>query len=59
VTRSEDHYLDVVTDFGPSYGAVVDLDRSLAPDATPVRVMLGLNFDRTFEIYRAALIARD
>jgi inosine-uridine nucleoside N-ribohydrolase len=59
VTRSEDHYLDVVTEFGPRYGSVVDLDRRLAPDATPVRVMLGLDFDRAFEIYRPALIARD
>jgi inosine-uridine nucleoside N-ribohydrolase len=59
VTRSEDHYLDVVTEFGPRYGSVVDLERRLAPDATAVRVMLGLDFDRAFEIYRAALIARD
>jgi purine nucleosidase len=59
VTRSEDHYLDVVTEFGRRYGSVVDLDRRLAPDATPVRVMLGLDFNRAFEIYRAALIARD
>jgi inosine-uridine nucleoside N-ribohydrolase len=58
VTRSEDHYLDVVTEFGPRYGSVIDLDRRLAPDATPVRVMLGLDFDRAFQIYRAALIAR-
>jgi len=59
VTRFEDHYLDVVTEFGPRYGSVVDLDRRLAPDATPVRVMLGLDFDRAFAIYRTALIARD
>jgi inosine-uridine nucleoside N-ribohydrolase len=59
VTRSENHYLDVVTEFGPRYGAVIDLDRRLAPDATPVRVMLGLDFNRAFEIYRAAIIARD
>jgi inosine-uridine nucleoside N-ribohydrolase len=59
VTRWEDHYLDVVTEFGPRYGSVADLDRRLAPDATAVRVMLGLDFDRAFEIYRAALIARD
>ncbi len=59
VTRSEDHYLDVVTEFGPRYGSVADLDRKLAPDATPVRVMLGLDFEKAFNIYRTALIARD
>ncbi len=59
VTRSEQHYLDVVAEFGPRYGSVEELDRRLAPDATPVRVMTGLDFDRAYEIYRAALIARD
>ncbi len=59
VTSSETHYFDVVTEFGPRYGAVTDLDRRLAPQATPVREMRGLDFERAFRIYRAALIARD
>jgi inosine-uridine nucleoside N-ribohydrolase len=59
VTKSEQHYLDVVSEFGPRYGAVTDLDRRLAPQATPVREMLAVDFEKAFRIYRSALIARD
>jgi inosine-uridine nucleoside N-ribohydrolase len=58
VTKSEEHYLDVVTAFGGNYGAVTDLDRRLAPQATPVREMLAVDFEKAFRIYRSALIAR-
>ncbi len=58
VTRSETRYLDVQTDWGREYGAVIPLDRTLAPDATPVRVMQTLDFARVFELYRGLLTAR-
>jgi len=35
----------------------VPLDRTLAPAATPVTVMLTLNFDRVFALY-ASLLTR-
>ncbi len=52
VTRSETLFLDVDTRFGRSYGAVVALDRGLAPGATPVRVMLELDFGRVWGLYK-------
>lgn len=55
VTASESSYLDVDTRFGPSYGAVVPLQRELAPGATPVQVMLDLNFPRVFALYKNLL----
>jgi len=55
VTKRENIYLDVDTNFGKNYGAVIPLDRTLAPDATPVDVTLDLNFDRFFELYRSLL----
>ena len=58
VTKSESLWLDVEATFGPRYGAVDPLDRSLAPDATPVQVVLNMNFARVFEIYTKALTAR-
>jgi len=58
VTRSENGYLDVETTFGPRYGATKPLDRKLAPDATPVQVVLDMDFDRVFAIYKRALMAR-
>lgn len=55
VTKREMAYLDVDTVFGPTYGAVVPLDRTLAPDATAVEVMLDLDFERFFEMYKRLL----
>jgi inosine-uridine nucleoside N-ribohydrolase len=55
VTQSESSYLDVDTTFGPSYGAVVPLDRALAPEATPVEVMLKLDAARAFKMYKDLL----
>ena len=52
VTAEETSHLDVDTRFGASYGATTKLDRKLAPDATPVRVMLDLDFARLFALYR-------
>ena len=55
VTGSETKYLDVDARFGPTYGAVIDLDRALAPQATPVEVMLTLDFPRVFKLYKTLL----
>ena len=52
VTRSETLFLDVDTRFGKTYGATVPLDRGLAPEATPVKVMLELDFPRVFGLYK-------
>lgn len=48
-------YLDVNTSFGKTYGAVIPLDRTLAHQATPVEVMLDLDFPRFFELYKRLL----
>ena len=58
VTGRATKYLDVDTRFGPGYGAVVDLDRALAPGATPVEVMLTLDFSRVFRLYKELLTAK-
>jgi inosine-uridine nucleoside N-ribohydrolase len=55
VTAKESRYLDVDTRFGASYGAVVPLDRELAPEATPVDVMRKLDFERIFALYKDLL----
>jgi inosine-uridine nucleoside N-ribohydrolase len=55
VTKRETAYLDVNTVFGKDYGAITPLDRSLAPRATPVEVMLDLDFARYFALYKALL----
>jgi inosine-uridine nucleoside N-ribohydrolase len=55
VTKTESAYLDVDSNFGPNYGAVIPLDRTLAPEATPVDVMLDLDFERFFEMYKRLL----
>ncbi len=55
VTKSETVYLDVDTRFGAGYGATVPLDRKVAPEATPVRVMLDLDFARVFAMYKRLL----
>ncbi len=55
VTKSESLYLDVDTSFSADYGRVVPLDRKLAPEATPVQVMLDLNVERAFGMYKELL----
>ncbi len=58
VTKAEKMYLDVTSTFGDGYGAVIPLDRRLAPEATPVEVMLGLDFPRFFRMYKDLLTRR-
>jgi inosine-uridine nucleoside N-ribohydrolase len=55
VTKRETDYLDVDSVFGKNYGAVIPLDRSLAPDATPVEVMMDLDFERFFALYKSLI----
>jgi inosine-uridine nucleoside N-ribohydrolase len=55
VTKSENTHLDVDTKFGPGYGAVIPLDRTLAPEATPVEVMTKLDAARAFKLYKGLL----
>ncbi|HLH38974.1 MAG TPA: nucleoside hydrolase [Bryobacteraceae bacterium] len=55
VTQRKTSYLDVETTFGKDYGAVKPLDRALAPEATPVEVMLDLDFAKFFDVYKALL----
>jgi inosine-uridine nucleoside N-ribohydrolase len=55
VTRRESAYLDVDTEFGKNYGAVKPLDKSIAPDATPVVVLLDLDFEKFFALYKELL----
>ena len=57
VTKSEIAWLDIDTRFGKTYGATVPLERRLAPEATPVRVMLDLNYPRLWELYKRLLTA--
>jgi len=59
VTRSEMHYLDVLAAWGKFYGSTVPLDRRVAPDATPVTEMLGLDFKRVFALYKELLTKKD
>jgi inosine-uridine nucleoside N-ribohydrolase len=56
VTKSEVRYLDVQTTWGQFYGSTLPLDRRAAPDATPVNVMLGLDFKRVFALYKDRLM---
>ncbi len=56
VTRYETRYLDVQSNWGQYYGATVPLDRRLAPEATPVTFMLGLDARRVFGLYKDRLI---
>jgi purine nucleosidase len=55
VTKSETHYLDVMSAWGKFYGSTVPLDRRVAPDATPVLVAQELNFQRVFALYKEKL----
>jgi inosine-uridine nucleoside N-ribohydrolase len=59
VTRFESRYLDVQTTWGQFYGSTVPLDRRVAPDATPVTVMFGLDFKRVFALYKERLTRVD
>jgi inosine-uridine nucleoside N-ribohydrolase len=52
VTKSETLHLDVDTRFGDTYGATIPLDPKFAPDATPVSVMLDLDFPRLSALYK-------
>jgi inosine-uridine nucleoside N-ribohydrolase len=55
VTKSETRYLDVLASWGRFYGSTVPLDRRAVPDATPVTVMLDLDFNRVFALIREKL----
>ena len=55
VTRSETGFLDVVTEFGPRYGATGISEKAPSPGATPVKVMLDLDYDRVVKLYRDLL----
>ena len=55
VTRFESRYLDVQTTWGQFYGSTTPLDRRATPAATPVTVMLGLDFKRVFTLYKDRL----
>ena len=59
VTKSQTGYVDVQTAWGQFYGSTTPLDRRLAPDATPVTVMLDLDFKRVFALYKDRLTRRD
>jgi len=59
VTKFETQYLDVETSWGRSYGATVALNRSLAPDATPVTVALQLDLKRVWTLCKDLLTRRD
>jgi inosine-uridine nucleoside N-ribohydrolase len=59
VTRSETHYLDVLASWGRFYGSTVPLDRRVAPQATPVTVMVALDFQRVFGLYKELLTRRN
>jgi inosine-uridine nucleoside N-ribohydrolase len=52
VTKSEVRFLDVEANWGKFYGATKPLDRRLAPEATPITVMLELNYERVFALFR-------
>jgi inosine-uridine nucleoside N-ribohydrolase len=55
VTKSEVEYLDVLAAWGRFYGSTVPLDRRVAPDATPVHVMLQLDYNRLWSLFRDKL----
>jgi inosine-uridine nucleoside N-ribohydrolase len=57
VTQSDTEWLDIDTRFGKTYGATVPLERRLAPGATPVRVMLDLDYPRLWTLYKRLLTA--
>ena len=55
VTKSESMALDIDTKFSADYGRVIPLDRKLAPEATPVQVMLDLDAARAYALYKELL----
>jgi inosine-uridine nucleoside N-ribohydrolase len=59
VTDKQSRHLDVDTRFGPDYGAVTPLDRTLAPDATPVEVVRNVDRAKAWALYKAALMQQD
>jgi inosine-uridine nucleoside N-ribohydrolase len=59
VSRYETRYLDVQSNWGKYYGATVPLDRRQAPAATPVTIMLDLDFKRVFALYKDRLVRQD
>jgi inosine-uridine nucleoside N-ribohydrolase len=59
VTATQSRYLDVDARFGPAYGAVTALDRTLAPGATPLQVVMNIDRAKAWTLYKAALIQRD
>jgi inosine-uridine nucleoside N-ribohydrolase len=59
VTKFESKYEDVQTTWGQFYGSTVPLDRRVAPSATPVTVMTGLDFKRVFALYKDKLTKTD
>ena len=55
VSAVQSRFVDVDTRIGPDYGAVIPLDRALAPEATAVEVMMKLDVQRAFRIYKELL----
>jgi inosine-uridine nucleoside N-ribohydrolase len=58
-TVKQSRYLDVDVRFGPTYGAVTTLDRTVAPDATPVELVVNIDRAKAWVLYKAALMHRD
>lgn len=54
-SQSETLHLDVDTRFAPAYGKVIELDRKLAPAATPVEMMNALDYPQVFRLFRDLL----
>jgi len=57
VTKSETSWLDIDTRFGKTYGATIPLDRPMAPSATPIKVMLDLDYPRLWTLYKRLMTA--
>ena len=55
VTKRESAYLDVDTHVREELRSGNPLDRAIAPNATPVVVLLDLNFDKFFALYKELL----
>ncbi|MFA6029620.1 MAG: nucleoside hydrolase [Elusimicrobiota bacterium] len=56
VTRSEPLYLDVVTEFGPRYGAMTVKDKAAVGEGeAPVTVLTGLDFERFLALLKTTL----
>jgi inosine-uridine nucleoside N-ribohydrolase len=54
-TKWEAKPLDVEARFGKSYGSVIPLEKELAPEATPVRVVTELDVPRAWRLYKDLL----